>query len=213
MTVKIDKISPAENGETVRIDITISDGEHTQAETRIVSAAQFFDLGVSTGEIPKEKYECIDHLARVTAAIKKGIDLLSFAQNTEKGIARKLTAKGFDREISAEAAKFLSDVGYIDEKSQAEELCRELAERKLYGKARIKNELFKKEFSTEATENALLIDVDFAEVCAERIRKTIGIEPFIGTRDSRGKAIASLMRYGFSVENVRDALALIAEEM
>lgn len=213
MTVNIEKVSPIENGETVRLDITISDGEHTQAETRIVSAAQFFELGVHAGEISREKYERIDHLAKVTAAIKKGIGLLSFAQNTEKGIARKLTAKGFDRDISAEAATFLSSVGYIDEKSQAEEFCRELAERKLYGRARIKNELFKKEFSSDATESALALDIDFAEVCAERIRKTVGIEPFIESKDSRGKAIAAMMRYGFSVENIRDALALIADEM
>lgn len=216
MKITLEKVSPSADGETVLLEISISDGSHVQTEKKIISSAQFFEAGLSTNpgkELSTEEFEDISHAAQVTAAVKKGIGLLAFAQNTKKGLYRKLVARGYAKDISEEAADFIESVGYIDEKTQASELALDLAEKKLYGKSRIKSDLFAKDFSPEAIESALDADVDYDEICAERIRKTIGIEVFSESRESRGRAINSLMRYGFSMQNIRRALEIIMEEI
>ena len=215
MIIKIEKISPSADGETVLLDISLSSGKNIQTEKKIISAAQFYDLGLSTaaGQIlSTDKFDEISRAAQVTAAIKKGIDLLAYAQSTKKGLSKKLVLRGYPKEISDEAAEYLEKVGYISEKSQAEALVRNLAEKKLYGPSRIKSELFSKSYSEDAIAAALDTDIDYDAICAERIRKTVGTEVFSLSRESRGKAINSLMRYGFSMQNIRSALETLKNQ-
>lgn len=210
MTIKISKITPVSEGETLLLDILISSGGNEQKLSGEIATRFFTDMGFpvfSDEEISldREKYEELERAITLTAAIKKGIDLLSFADNTKKSLITKLTARKFSREISSEAADYLAEVGYIDEFSQAEALTEELAKKKLFGKSRIKNELYKKGFCSEAISAALEAEIDYDALCAERIKRTVGAEAF-SDRESRGKAIAALMRYGFSTDNIRAAL-------
>lgn len=222
MTIEIKKITPVSEGELLSLDILISDGEHSEKITGSIASRMFLELGLplSAGSgisISRESFVEIQRLMALTAAIEKGIELLAFAQNTKKGLTRKLLARGFSRELSDEAAGYLCEVGYIDENEQARLLSLDLAEKRLYGASRIRNELYKKGFCDDAIRAALEpVDgedtIDFDEICAERIRKTLGIEPFCD-RESRGKAMATLLRYGFSVDNVRRALETIRDKL
>ncbi|MBR7160956.1 MAG: hypothetical protein IKD07_00935, partial [Clostridia bacterium] len=54
-------------------------------------------------------------------------------------------------------------------------------------------------------------DLDFSEACAKRIRAMGGNDVF-ETQEKRNKAIASLLRYGFSYENIREARELLRDE-
>lgn len=54
-------------------------------------------------------------------------------------------------------------------------------------------------------------EVDFDRILAERIEKTINLEDF-AERTKRQRIIASLMRYGFSVGNIKNALTILKEE-
>lgn len=215
MKITLENVTPSADGETVLLELSLFDGEHTWTEKKIISSAQFFEAGLSTssrGSLTKADFEQISRAAQVTAAVKKGIELLAFGQNTKKGLYRKLVARGYAKDISEAAVDFIESVGYIDEKNQATEYLHDLAEKKLYGMSRIKNELYEKDFSSEAIETALEEDIDYDAICAERIRKNVGIEAFSESRESAAKVINSLMRYGFSVQNIHRALEMISEE-
>jgi SOS response regulatory protein OraA/RecX len=50
-------------------------------------------------------------------------------------------------------------------------------------------------------------DIDFVLICAKRIEKMGGREIF-ADRDEKRKAIAALTRYGFSYDDIKDALKM-----
>ena len=213
----VEAVSPNADGDTVELNILITDGEHEQREKFNVSVEQFSALGLKISgeaqEIERDVFEMAETYSKITSAVKKGIELIAFSQNTKKGLAKKLISRGFEKEICIDAVEYLEKVGYIDEHAQAEMLTTELTERKLYGRERIKNELFKKEFSRDVIDSALDTEIDFDEICAERIKNTIGIEPFIEGGNARKKAFATLLRYGFSFENIKNALEIIKNEL
>lgn len=216
MNITIEKITPIREGEAVVISLSLSDGEHEEKCKREVATDLFFEMGLpmSAGEgieIDREKYEAIDDASELTAAIIKGASLIGFAENTKKSLVSKLISRGFSKDISLRATDYLEKVGYINEKSQAEELFFDLAEKRLYGPSRIRNELYRKGFADEAIENAMQTELDFDRILAERIEKTINIEDF-AERAKRQRIIASLMRYGFSVGNIKNALMILKEE-
>lgn len=216
MNITIEKITPIREGEAVVVSLSLSDGEHEEKCKREVATDLFFEMGLpmSAGEgieIDREKYEAIDDASELTAAIIKGASLIGFAENTKKSLVSKLISRGFSKDISLRATDYLEKVGYINEKSQAEELFFDLAEKRLYGPSRIRNELYRKGFADEAIENAMQTELDFDRILAERIEKTIDIEDF-AERAKRQRIIASLMRYGFSVGNIKNALMILKEE-
>ena len=54
-------------------------------------------------------------------------------------------------------------------------------------------------------------ELDFDEILAERIRRTVNLADF-ADKAKRQKVIASLMRYGFSVGNIKNALEIMKNE-
>ena len=54
-------------------------------------------------------------------------------------------------------------------------------------------------------------ELDFDEILAERIRRTVNLSDF-ADKAKRQKEIASLMRYGFSVGNIKNALTILKDE-
>ena len=119
--------------------------------------------------------------------------------------------------INVEQAVFPEElrpiVTAISEHTDAELLAESLAERKLYGKNRIKKELFAKGFEADAIRDAMeSLDVDFAEICAKRVKNMGGIAVF-EEKETKSKAMASLMRYGFSYDDVREAVEFLKNEI
>lgn len=211
MRIVLYKVTPISGGEETELYTEISGGENFERNKFTVSAEIFFTLGFSVNlsgetEISKEKYEEICALAEEHAAIKKGISILAFGDNTKKGLAGKLRSKGFSREASLAAADFLAMAGYINEAESAKTLARDMAEKKLYGAKRINAALYEKGFAKEAISAALEdIDVDFAKICRERIKKMCGRALFAAP-ETKQKAVAALVRYGFSYAEIREAL-------
>lgn len=216
MKITIEKITPVREGEAVLLKINLTDGINIEQTGGEVASDLFFDMGfpMSAGdgfEISREKYEALEEAMILTSAIKKGAELIGFAQNTKKGLISKLMHRGFSKEISLRAADYLENVGYIDERGQAEQLFSELAERRLYGLSRIKNELYRKGFSEKAINAAMQSELDFDTVCAERIERTVNVVD-LADKAKRQRIIASLMRYGFSVQNIKNALLILKNE-
>lgn len=211
MKILLYKVNPVSGGEEAELYVELSSGENFERSKFTVSAEMFFELGFSvnfTGEqeLAREKYDEIALFAERHSAVKRGLSILSFGDNTKKGLAGKLRTKGFSRESAEYAAEYLAEAGYINEAESAKLLARDMAEKKLYGARRIAAALFEKGFSREAIAAAEDgVDVDFAAVCRKRIEKMGGRELFAES-ETKKKAVAALLRYGFSYEDIKEAL-------
>ena len=105
---------------------------------------------------------------------------------------------------AAEAVDFLVRRGYL---SEAEDAVREAERgvRKLYGKSRILSAIYAKGYDSESIRAATeyLDTVDFARNCAELLAKRFGVLPT--EPDSRRKAVASLIRSGYAMREIKEA--------
>ena len=211
MKVTLYKVNPISGGAETELYTEISDGDNFERNKFTVSAEMFFELGFSvnlTGEkeISREKYSEIMSFAEKNSAVKKGISILSFGDNTKKNLARKLVLKGFSKDSAEYACDFLSEAGYINESESAKLLAMDMANKKLYGAKRIAASLFEKGFSKEAIDYAASeIDVDFSEICRKRIERMGGVKIFFD-KEAGKKHVASLLRYGFLYDDIKQAI-------
>ena len=217
MTITVYNIRAVADGAEAEISLEIRSGEQSQTIKGTVSAFMLGELGFGSRigtifEIDRKTCDAVLRSMKLHAAIKKGIALLGFSRNTKKSLIRKLTGKGYPADIAEEAAEFLAAHGYIREHDDAEIYAETLANRKLYGKNRIKKELFAKGFESDAIRDALeTLDVDFAEICAKRLKNMGGIAVF-EEKEAKNKIMASLMRYGFSYDDIKNAKELLRDE-
>ena len=217
MNISVYRILPVGTGEEAEISLEISNGKETQTIKGTVSAAMFAELRLplslsSPLSVTKDRCEQILRCMKLHAAIKKGIYLLGYARNTAKSLKHKLKAKGYPEDIAEEATAYLKQKGYIREKDEALLLAENLAKHKSYGKNRIRKEMFVKGFPEEVIRETLeLIEIDFSEICAERIRSMGGAEIF-ASPETKNRAVASLLRYGFSYHDIREATDILRAE-
>ena len=80
-------------------------------------------------------------------ATKKALSILSYTDNNEKNLVVKLVRAGFERSVSAEVAREMVSLGYVDERRQLERLILNEANVKLYGYGRILMKLTAKGYS------------------------------------------------------------------
>ena len=217
MNISVYRILAVENGEAAEISMEVSNGRDSQQIKGTVSAAMFAELGLplSLKEpifIDMERCEEILRCMKLYSAIKKGICLLGFARNTARALAHKLKVKGYPDDIAEEAVAYLKEKGYIRDRDEAALLAEHLARHKLYGKNRIRKEMFAKGFPEDVIHETLeLTELDFSEICAKRIRSMGGSGIFESTAE-KNKAISALVRYGFSMHEIREAKALLLNE-
>lgn len=217
MKISLYAVNPVSGGEETELCFEITDGENIEIRKLTVTAEMFFELGFphtlcGNVEISCGKLDEVMFLAEKTAAIKRGLYILSFADNTKKNLVRKLVQKGFTKEIALEAANFLAENGYINENESAKAIARDMAVKKLYGARRVSSALYEKGFSREAVENAIAdLNVDFHILCGKRIDSMGGAEIF-ADKSSKQKALASLLRYGFSYDDIREGLRISEKE-
>ena len=169
---------------------------------------QYADLNVRAGALTPEAADAILSAGKLCAAVRRGMAILQYGDQSERRLAFKLTAKGVDREVAALAAAYLSEKGYIREDDTAR-LRAEESLRKLRGPRRIREDLRALGFSSEAVDEAMeaLSDVDFCENCAKLIRKKYRSVP--NDRTERQKLIAAMMRQGYDADTVKHALQLV----
>ena len=87
--------------------------------------------------------ETVEYAARLHAAEKRALQVLSYGSCSEKMLCRKLVMKGVDREIAEEAVASLCERGLLDPSASAvREVEKGIA--KLWGRKRIAASLFEK---------------------------------------------------------------------
>lgn len=207
----LETVSPSDNGETVICKIKYTEDGNVNTIKIPIAYSFYSDAGFPhavDNPLPLDNvnFKKLISMSKLTVAIKKGLDLLGFAVCSKRGLTDKLVHKGFDKKTSEKAAQYLSDNGFIDETSQAESYVVDMANKKLYGKTRIKNELFKKGYTQDIINIVLETSgVDFEKICRERIETTMRIEDF-SDKKTASKNVNALLRYGFTFTEIKNAL-------
>ncbi|MBQ7298712.1 MAG: regulatory protein RecX [Clostridia bacterium] len=198
------------------ITVKLSTGQHEEIRTFSVFR-YFLKNPVFSGILPSvgdflgaEKFEALEFAEECSGAAIKAVSFLAFGDNTSKKLSEKLRQKGFSREAAAEAVRFCVEKHYINEEDHLRRLMEQLCERKKYGLRRIRQEVYNKGFSEE-TVNAVFEDcaaeLDFDAAATERVKK-LGADAF-STPEKKKKQVSSLLRYGFSMDEINRALKAV----
>ncbi len=208
ITVTIQALRAQNEGAEVAVQLLIENGEHRERKTVTLTMEQYCALRPQKGSITEEQYDALEAAGEYCRALRAGENLLSYGANSRQMLARKLTTRGYSREVSANVAAHLSDIGLINEENDMQ---REVEKclRKLWGARRIRSHLWSRGFDSEAISNlpSLMEEIDFAENCATLIRKKYGTLPT--DPDERRRMTASLSRYGYTLTEIREACRLI----
>ena len=212
-TCAVLSVTPAGEGETVTVVLALPDpeGKRAQRVRFCLLVEQYAELGVKTGEITPEEADTLLDAGKLCGAIRRGISLLGYGDQSARRLAYKLTAKGIDRETAARATAYLTEKGYIREDDTAT-LRAEQDLRKGWGERRIREDLMTHGFTREAVEEAMesLSDTDWVENCTTAIRKKYGEIP--EDKGERQKLIAAMMRLGHDTDTVREAMREILKK-
>lgn len=137
-------------------------------------------------------------------AKKSAVNILEYADNTERRLREKLGRKGFSPDDIETAVAYVKAGGLLNDKRYIAAAAEYMANVKLYGKARIAQSLYAKGFSRDDISALEYEDIDFCDVCRRRILKT---------KNAEGeKLVAALRRYGFCYSEIRAALDLIKND-
>jgi len=191
-----------------RHEITVSCG----GEDYLITESDFLSLGISeSGEVDCEK---LSFAAEKLSCIKKAQSYLSNGDLSVRKLTEKLKAK-FVEEIISPVITLFIDKGYLDDARLAEQWTDELAEKRRWGKIRIKNYLYEKGFAREditaALENA--DEAMFAENLVFLIKREAGSSKYdISDKKSTAKLCNFLFRTGYSWDEIRPALAEYTKE-
>ena len=212
-TCAVLSVTPAGEGETVTVVLALPDpeGKRAQRVSFRLLVEQYAELGVKAGEITPEEADTLLDAGRLCGAIRRGISLLGYGDQSARRLAYKLTAKGIDRETATRATAYLTEKGYIREDDTAALRARGGVS-KGWGERRIREDLMAHGFTREAVEEAMedLADTDWVENCAAAIRKKYGEIP--EDKGERQKLIAAMTRQGYDTDTIREAMREILKK-
>lgn len=164
------------------------------------------DINIALEGIYKEDDE-------VRRAREKAMVYLSYSEHTVKSMYEKLIDQGFEKNAVDEVLAYLLERGYIDERDYLIRFCRHCAEKRGYGRHRIVAMAREKGFSQRTIDENIdeaFEEIDFDDICLSRLEK-LG-EDKLSEKKSRDKAIASLMRRGFSLSEIKAAIRTLLEQ-
>lgn len=150
----------------------------------------------------------------LSEAVASASNILAFADNSEKRLREKLAVRGFDDGIIDAAVNKMKSAGLINDARLIRSSGEYLAEKKLYGKSRIKLELQKKGFDRRLIDEELdrgLEDVDFKENCVKFIKKKKLTDKIKDSTSARA-VTAALTRYGYGYAEIKYAYTRALEE-
>lgn len=224
LRIEIAKLTPRRMGGEVELCVNIislgGDAEINREERKLtVASKMLFEIGniganVLPYELTAEQFDILEYDAVLWEAVKKGIDLLSFGDNTRRQLETKLRARGYDAELAAEAAEYIEKSGLIDEGRMLERYVKQLADSKLYGPVRIRQELMRRGFSRETISGHFedaLCEIDFDANLRRLIERKCDPAQ-LDDRKYREAFIASMYRLGYDPGCVRQGLKEFAEE-
>ncbi len=206
MQAYITSISAGGLGEII-VTFEISDGENKSVSKFLISDAAYIELSLSIGASDISAYDAVERESNIYIAYKRALYALGFSSASKKALLHKLVNKGCEAEYAREAIERLEANGFFCEADFAVregEKC--LA--KLWGAERIRAHLKEKGYTDNSVNSVLFAfednGVDFEENCALLIRKKYSRIPT--DKKEMQKLIASIMRYGYSLSQIKSAL-------
>ena len=204
----IRELVPVQMGSALCVTLTLCGDGGSEEKSFTVSERQYAALPclhhnekAAGRSLTLEQVEEIAQSAGRYAAGSRALNLLSYGDLTEQALVRKLLLRGIDRHAAEFAAAAMVEGGYINEEEQIERALRACL-RRGWGPLRIVEALRQKGCSRDVLETLpeRLAEIDFTERCAEVIERKWGSLPT--DRLARQKAIASLMRLGYTREQI-----------
>ena len=198
---RILRVRAAEGG--ARLLITLETGEGTGKETLSVFASRISQVPV-VGEIGAVALTRLRHEAQISTALGVGLRSLAASGGSRVRLMQKLCSRGIAQEAAEEAVRELAARGYLRENESAmREAERALA--KLWGNRRILSDLRAKGYNEEVLRpvRARLADEDSVARCCRLMQKRRMTLP--DSEPEAARLMASLMRYGYTQEEIRAA--------
>ena len=212
MKIEITSVSALSEGAEILLTVRIDNGDG-RAERRklLLFTEQYLELGLCRGAmLDEELFDRVEELSKQCIAIRKGSKLLSYSASSRARLAQRLMQKGIDRESAKCAAHKLESLGAIDEEADVESAVKGYLN-KLYGKKRIYRELCAKGYDRDIVSRELAcIDGEvLVDNCAALLKKKH--KTFFDDPETQKKMIASLVRYGYSFNEIKKALIMMGK--
>lgn len=170
------------------------------------------DYGLFTGvQLEKDTFDELSAAAKRSAARARAMRMLSARPMSFGEIKDKLIAKGEDESVSEETARWLEELGMINDAEYAAMIVRHYAAKNC-GINKIKNELYKRKVPKDLWDEALMSMPEDNEDGIDKLvsAKLRGKEP---DRKELKKVSDMLMRRGFTYEEIRSALRRYADNL
>ncbi len=159
-------------------------------------------------ELDDETLEALDESAQKSAVRAAAASMIGSRPLSKKELTRRLVRKGADEEDAGEAADWLEDIGAVNDREYAAMLVRHYAG-KGYGRARIREEMYRRGVDRELWDQALEELPDQSETLDRLIQKKCRGD--LSDRREVRRVSDSLLRRGFSWSEVKDALRRYTE--
>ena len=191
----------------IAVSFELCEGENRAVSKFWLSVSAYTQFSLSVGKSSQSVFDAVEREAKIYSAYKKATYLLGFGSQSRKTLQTKLVMRGCEAEIACEAIERLIERQLLSEEDMA---LRE-AEKcvlKLWGEARIHAHLARKGYREEEIKKAFFAledgGVDFSLNCMKLIEKKY--LPLPKDKKEMQKIIASLMRYGYSISQIKAAL-------
>lgn len=146
--MKVIFVRPSRSRGYITVGVSGREGEK---KSLTVSEADYADIGAPmTGdELSFADYTCAASSDERYRARIAALRILSYADNNERTLLRKLTAHGISRTVAEQTAREMAGHGYIDEHRQLLRLVEREANTALSGPRKIRAKLASKGYRTE----------------------------------------------------------------
>lgn len=212
MKIEIISVSALSEGAEMLLSVRMDNGEGRSEKRKfLIFTEQYLDLGIHKGSIlSEEEFDLLEEASKRCVAIRKGSELLSYSSSSRVRLSQRLRKKGIDRESAEFAAEHLESLGMINQEADVEGAVRSYL-KKLYGKKRIYRELCAKGYDRDIISRELecIEEEVLVENCVSLIKKKH--KSFPDDPETQKKMVASLVRYGYSFNEIKKALIIIGK--
>ena len=155
--------------------------------------------------------EAIRAAHRRTAAVRDAAALLARSGKSRSALLNRLKQRGHSPEAAEYAVAFLEKKGILDDAASCADYAQNAVRTKHCGRLRIEAYLVSRGYPREDAEAAAraVPDGEYRDALLWQIRKKtplLASDPASLSADDRRKAVAALLRQGFTADEVRDAL-------
>ena len=205
-TYSIKSVSESPAGISVSILIGTADNYEV---TEYLISREFWQWGrlQNGSDITEEDFLGMDRSAALSRAIARMKGILSYSGVSRRMLIQRLKGYDFSEEICTTAADYAVEHGMVREDVQVEHAVDTYLRRKYWGRRRIAAELSAKGYPREVIESALadIPEEDFMHALHVILERKYGEIP--ADPQEKQKMILSLLRMGYSGNEIKDALA------